>query len=257
MRSRRSRRDCLAKPSFFCGIALVAMLFAAPISAAQIQDCFSPPLPGGCDPLATVVQVIDGARKTVLVQMYALTSREITSALVNAKRRGVDVRAIVDRSQLDEDKNDTYAVGRLTSGGIPVLVDTVPGLMHNKVMIIDGTTVVTGSFNYTWPAEHKNAENLIVINDPTLAAEYVQNWNTRMAGSQPLNASASAEPAQQQATAVTAAGVPSPMRGNRRSMIYQWPGCPYYDAISEANRVEFSSAPAAEAAGYRPAKNCP
>jgi phosphatidylserine/phosphatidylglycerophosphate/cardiolipin synthase-like enzyme len=231
----------------------IALITATPTGAAQIQACFSPPLPGGCDPLDTVVQAIDGARKTVLVQMYALTSREITSALVNAKRRGVDVRTIVDRSQLEEDRNDTYAVGRIASGGVPVLVDMVPGLMHNKVMIVDSATVVTGSFNYTWSAEHKNAENLLVIHDPALAAEYTQNWNARAARSRPL---ASAAPAQPQTAAVSAAIPKGSVRGNRRSMIYQWPGCPYYDAISERNRVEFSNAHAAEAAGYRPAQNC-
>jgi len=45
--------------------------------------------------------------------------------------------------------------------------------------------------------------------------------------------------------------------GNRRSMIYQWPGCRYYDSIAVRNRVEFPSASAAHEAGYRPAKNCP
>jgi len=89
-----------------------------PGSAGQIEVCFSPPLPGGCDPLTTVVQAIDEARKTVLVQMYALTSREVLSALDNAKHRGIDVRAIVDRSQLKEDRSDTYAVGRLVSAGV-------------------------------------------------------------------------------------------------------------------------------------------
>ncbi len=239
-----------------CAAGLLVTFAGVPVAAAQIQACFSPPLPGGCDPLATVVQTIDSARKTVLVQMYALTSREISSALVNAKHRGIDVRAIVDRSQLDEDRSDAHAVGRLASGGVPVLVDTVPGLMHNKVMIVDGTTVVTGSFNYTSSAEHRNAENLLVIHDPPIAAEYTQNWNVRAARSRPLNASASlgSTPQQTSATATTLQGA---VRGNRRSMIYQWPGCPYYNAISEANRVEFSSVQAAEAAGYRSAKNCP
>lgn len=236
---------------------LLVLLVASPIWAAEIQVCFSPPLPGGCDPLATVVQAIDGAQKTVFVQMYALTSRQIVSALVNAKRRGVNVRAIVDRSQFREDRSDTYAVSRLASGGVPVLVDTVPGLMHNKIMIVDDATVITGSFNYTWSAEHRNAENLLVIHAPTLAAEYTQNWNIRAARSRPLNASASTESAPQQ-TASTATSVPKgSVRGNRRSLIYQWPGCPYYNAISESNRVEFPNPQAAEAAGYRPAKNCP
>ncbi len=233
---------------------LAVMLVAVSASYAQIQACFSPPLPGGCDPAAAVVQVIAGARKTVLVQMYALTSRRIVSALVNAKRRGVDVRAIVDRRQLDEDRSDTSAVARLASGGVPVLVDTVSGLMHNKIMIVDGATVITGSFNYTWSAEHKNAENLLVIHDPALAAEYTQNWNIRAARSRPLAALAQGASPSAQAAPEAAAG---PIVGTRRSMIYEWPGCPYHGKIAPRNAVAFPSAQTAEAAGYRAAKNCP
>jgi len=235
-------------------VVLATMLVAVSASAAQIEACFSPPLPGGCDPATAVVQAIGGARKTVLVQMYALTSRRIVSALVNAKRRGVEVRAIVDRRQLEEDRSDTNAVARLASGGVPVLVDTVPGLMHDKIMIVDGATVITGSFNYTWSAEHKNAENLLVIHDPALAGQYTQNWNLRAARSRPLAASAEGASPSVQAAPEAAAG---PIIGNRRSMIYEWSGCPYYDKIAPGNRASFQNVQAAEAAGYRPAKNCP
>jgi endonuclease YncB( thermonuclease family) len=48
-----------------------------------------------------------------------------------------------------------------------------------------------------------------------------------------------------------------PVVGSARSHIFEWPGCPYYSAISPDNRVEFASPQAAEAAGYRPAHNCP
>jgi endonuclease YncB( thermonuclease family) len=48
-----------------------------------------------------------------------------------------------------------------------------------------------------------------------------------------------------------------PVRGNKRSMIYHWPGCPNYDDIADQNRVPFPNAVAAEAAGYRAARNCP
>ncbi len=47
------------------------------------------------------------------------------------------------------------------------------------------------------------------------------------------------------------------VRGNSRKHIYQWPGCPTYDAISQRNRVDFENAAAAQAAGFRPARNCP
>lgn len=251
---RRARKSGSFLSPAVSAAMLVTLLCTAPTFGADVKACFSPPLPGGCDPLATVVEAIDRARKTVLIQMYAFTSRQIVSALVNAKGRGVEVRAIVDRSQLREDHSDTYAVGRLALGGVPVLVDTVPGLMHNKIMIVDDATVVTGSFNYTWSAEHRNAENLLVIHDPALAAEYTQNWNIHAARSRPLAASAQSGFSSAQAAA-TAAAVP--IVGNRRSMIYEWPGCPYYDKMAPGNRVRFPNAQAARAAGYRPAKNCP
>jgi len=47
---------------------------------------------------------------------------------------------------------------------------------HNKVVIIDGETVITGSFNFTKPAEENNAENLLVIKDKKLAERYMKNW---------------------------------------------------------------------------------
>jgi len=223
-------------------IALFALIAAVPAPGSEIQACFAPPVTGSCDPLIAVLRTIHDARTTIRVQMYTLTLQEVVNALVRAKRRGVDVRIIVDRGQLHQDRNDSFRVASLASAGVPVLVDSVPGLMHNKVMVIDGETVLTGSFNYTWSAEHWNAENLLVLHDPALAGEYLRNWNQRAAQSRSLIASGT--------------GPSGAVVGNRRSMIYQWPGCRYYDKIAPRNRVEFADAQAAQAAGYRPAKNC-
>ncbi len=232
----------LGRALLYSAVALFALISAVAAPAAEIQACFAPPVAGSCDPLATVLRAINDARTAIRIQMYTLTLQEVVSALVRAKQRGVDVRVIVDRSQLHQDRNDSSQVEALASAGVPVLVDTVPGLMHNKVMVIDGETVLTGSFNYTWGAEHWNAENLLVLHDPALAAEYLRNWNQRAAQSQRLIASG--------------AGPSGAVVGNRRSRIYQWPGCRYYGQISPRNRVEFPDAQAAEAAGYRPAHNC-
>ena len=49
-------------------------------------------------------------------------------------------------------------------------------LHHNKVMIIGGEVVITGSFNFTKGAEENNAENLLVIRDKKLAERYTKNW---------------------------------------------------------------------------------
>jgi phosphatidylserine/phosphatidylglycerophosphate/cardiolipin synthase-like enzyme len=224
-------------------------------SAEQIQVCFSPPPRGGCDPTATVVQNIDRARKRVLVQAYALTSREITTALVDAKHRGVDVRVIVDRSQMHEDRSDAFEVQRLASDGVPVWVDTISGIAHSKVMIIDGDTVITGSFNFTWSAEHKNVENLLVIRDPSIALQFGQNWEGRVHRSRPLGASAGPAPDEDSHREPNASS--GTVVGNLKSKIYAWPGCANFDKMSPSNRVEFPSREAAEQAGYKAARNCP
>jgi len=64
----------------------------------------------------------------------------------------------------------------LTHAGIETMIDAKHAIAHNKVIVIDGSVVITGSFNFTKAAEEKNAENLLVIRDAGLAGKYVGNW---------------------------------------------------------------------------------
>ena len=100
-----------------------------------------------------------------------------------AQRRGVEVRVLLDG---DAAEGPGSVLATLTRGRIPVLLDDPAGIAHNKVMVIDGARVITGSFNFTRAAEDRNAENLIVLRDPTLAAAYAANWERRRALSEPL-----------------------------------------------------------------------
>ena len=83
------------------------------------------------------------------------------------------VRAILDRSQRSEKYSELDFLAR---AGVPTLVDAAHAIAHNKVMVIDGETVITGSFNFTKAAEEKNAENLLVVRDRRLAEAYARNW---------------------------------------------------------------------------------
>lgn len=126
-----------------------------------------------------VVQAIESAKKQVLVQAFSFTSREIASALIQAKRRGVDVQLIADRDQTD--KIERNRVAEIASGGVPVLIDGHHTAAHNKVMVIDvGTpnaTLVTGSMNFTYGGQKNNAENLLVFRgNPQLVEAYATNW---------------------------------------------------------------------------------
>jgi phosphatidylserine/phosphatidylglycerophosphate/cardiolipin synthase-like enzyme len=130
-----------------------------------------------------VVAELNMARKSVLVQAYSFTSVPIAKALVDAKRRGVDVKMILDKSR----RNERYSEADFTAHeGIPTWIDIAHAIAHNKVIIIDGATVITGSFNFTAAAEHRNAENLLVIHGaPEIVQKYTENWFTCQKASEP------------------------------------------------------------------------
>lgn len=79
----------------------------------------------------------------------------------------------MDKSNLTEKYS---SVNFLVNNGIPTRIDAAHAIAHNKIMIIDGETVITGSFNFTRAAEEKNAENLLAIRDKNLAVRYAENW---------------------------------------------------------------------------------
>ena len=138
-------------------------------AAPGIEVYFSPK--GGCT--EAVVKALDGAKQSVYVQAYSFTSAPIAKALVDAHKRGVQVRMILDKSQRTEKYSSADFVAH---AGIPVQIDAKHAIAHNKVMVIDEEAVITGSFNFTKAAEENNAENLLVIHNKKLAAKYLENW---------------------------------------------------------------------------------
>jgi len=100
------------------------------------------------------------ARQEILVQSYSFTSKPIAKALIDAKKRGVKIDTVLDKSNATAKYS---AATFLYNAGIPVLIDDNHAIAHNKIMIIDRQILITGSFNFTAAAENKNAENLLVI----------------------------------------------------------------------------------------------
>jgi phosphatidylserine/phosphatidylglycerophosphate/cardiolipin synthase-like enzyme len=152
---------------------LLALFVAVSVTAADIQVFFSPK--GGCT--EAVVENLGKATNTVLVQAYSFTSAPIAEALLKAEKRGVKVQVILDKSQRTEKYSEADF---LFHAGIPVFIDAKHAIAHNKIMVIDGKTVLTGSFNFTKAAEENNAENLLVIQDPVLAYKYTTNWQAHL-----------------------------------------------------------------------------
>jgi len=164
------------------------ILFIAVLTFGQTQAYFSPN--GGCT--AAIVKEIDQAKEAIAVEAYTLTSEPIANALIAASRRGVSVAAIIDGRRPTKDYEQP---ARLEQAGAWVGRTRAYAIMHNKVMLVDHDTVITGSFNFTESAEKRNAENVLIIKDKKLFGQYDNEWtnlsrNAKRTGEAPAPAPA-------------------------------------------------------------------
>lgn len=166
--------------STILSIGLVLVFLSIACSNTQAADLtlnntptqvyFSPN--GGCT--EAIVKEIGKAKQEILVQAYSFTSKDIAKALVDAHKRGVKTEIILDKSN----RSKKYSAGDFTAHmGVKTYIDFAHSIAHNKVIIIDGETVITGSFNFTKAAEEHNAENLLILKNKDLAKQYVDNFS--------------------------------------------------------------------------------
>ena len=120
---------------------------------------------GGPDEV--LVTALDQARLTVDVAAYSLNLWSIRDALINAHKRGVMVRMV-----MESDDMDNQEVQQIMDAGIPIIGDQSQGLMHNKFMVIDRQEVWTGSMNYTTSGVYSDNNNLICIHSSEVAEDY-------------------------------------------------------------------------------------
>ena len=141
---------------------------------ARYALCF---VPDGASCQSLIIDAIDATQHSLRIQAYSFTSAPIAAALKRAQKRGVDVKVILDKSQLSQKYSSATF---LRNAGIEVVIDTKPAIAHNKVMIFDDRAVFTGSFNFTKSAQERNAENGILIRgDAALVESYARNWVAR------------------------------------------------------------------------------
>ena len=120
-----------------------------------------------------LLDLIAGAQESVYFMAYAFTSDEIAQAMIDRAQAGVTIAGIFDESQINAQGGEYE---HLLSSGLDVRVDGNFGRMHHKVMIIDGQTVVTGSYNFSASAETRNDENTLVIHNSRIAAQYLDEF---------------------------------------------------------------------------------
>ncbi|EDH5492697.1 phospholipase D family protein [Salmonella enterica subsp. enterica serovar Java] len=145
------------------------------IAAPSIQVGFSPE--GTAQQV--VLNTINQSQQSIRMMAYSFTSPVIVKALINARKRGVDVKVVVDEKG-NRGKSSVAAMNLLVNAGIPVRTVSKFKILHDKIIISDKNSVETGSYNFSQSANSANSENAILIQDvPELAKQYLQHWQSR------------------------------------------------------------------------------
>ena len=156
--------------AFIAGIALAVSAYAGPIWTA-----FSPD--GGAENM--VIRVISSAKSNIRMAAYSFTSPKIMKALIDARKRGVDVKIIIDERNNRSDASHA-AMNLVVNAGIDLRVTDRYKIHHDKYIVVDGVHTETGSYNYTNAAAKSNSENVIVVwNDSGVAKSYLNHWQSR------------------------------------------------------------------------------
>jgi phosphatidylserine/phosphatidylglycerophosphate/cardiolipin synthase-like enzyme len=154
-------------------LLMLCLLLAAPV-AHGAEPAYELDFSPNGNPLQVILHGLAGAKESILVAAYAFTNRPISEALLAAHKRGVKVAVVADQRG---NAAKYTAVNFLANHNVPVRLNGRYAILHHKFMVIDGTAVQLGSFNYSASAVDKNAENVLLLKDvPGIAAQYAVEW---------------------------------------------------------------------------------
>ncbi|HEY47777.1 MAG TPA: hypothetical protein G4O14_13470 [Anaerolineae bacterium] len=114
--------------------------------------------------------VLHRAAKSIDFMVYSFTSDVLSETMLARARAGVEVRGVIERDQVSNLGSDYE---RLRQAGLDVRSDSNPRNMHHKVIIIDGSIVITGSYNFSRSAKEHNDENVLILYDVRVSEEYL------------------------------------------------------------------------------------
>lgn len=123
---------------------------------------------------ARVMKLLRGAETSIHFMAYSLTADDFSRIIRQKARDGLRVFGVMDESQVISNKGGEFA--SFQNAGLRVYKDGNPGQMHHKVIIIDEKIVITGSYNFSASAERKNDENIVILFDEQLAAQYLKEF---------------------------------------------------------------------------------
>ena len=137
------------------------------IDGVAVENYFSP----RDEVMAKLVDYVGAAKKSVHFIIFTFTHKDLANAMIERAAAGVDVRGIIENRGASQGVFPSLFCAKL-----PVKEDGNKYTMHHKVIIIDGKTVITGSFNFTNSADDSNDDNVLIIHSKAVAALYEQEY---------------------------------------------------------------------------------
>jgi cardiolipin hydrolase len=113
--------------------------------------------------------LLNEARQSVDICVFTITDDRLTSAVLDAHRRGVRIRIVTDNDKAADLGSDA---DRFLEAGVPLRIDRSPYHMHHKFAVFDSTLLLNGSYNWTRGAAADNEENFMVLNHRKLVTQF-------------------------------------------------------------------------------------
>jgi phosphatidylserine/phosphatidylglycerophosphate/cardiolipin synthase-like enzyme len=149
------------------------------INGIGVEIYFSPD-----DGVATkILGLLQSAQDSIEFMAYSFTSNELADAILQRAKEGVSVAGVMDDDQINSNLGTEY--DRFMQAGLDVRRDGNAGQMHHKVIIIDHSIVITGSYNFSGSAEERNDENVVIIHDAGIAGQFDREFQRVYAQAQP------------------------------------------------------------------------
>jgi phosphatidylserine/phosphatidylglycerophosphate/cardiolipin synthase-like enzyme len=138
------------------------------IDGVQVENYFSP----DDKVIEKLVRLVSGAKKSVKFMAFTYTHADLSNAMIERSKAGIKVEGVIENRGASQG-----ALPPLFCASVPVKRDGNKNTMHHKVIIIDDSTVVTGSFNFTKAADTENDDNVIIIHSPVVAAQFLKEFD--------------------------------------------------------------------------------
>jgi phosphatidylserine/phosphatidylglycerophosphate/cardiolipin synthase-like enzyme len=120
-----------------------------------------------------LISLVNNAQNSIRFLAFSFTDYPLANAMIQRAQAGVDVAGVYETVGSQTEYSE---LGTFLCSGVPVRQDGNPGFMHEKVIIIDGHLVITGSLNYSSSADEENNENVVIVDNPDIAALYLQEF---------------------------------------------------------------------------------